>query len=169
VKLLPLGPSYGKKASEVRAMPGKAYLGRWAHLLPQVNQRSAWLRGSERQLSRVPFHIACQLDNQSFNGFDAFRKAFWKSVAADPFVSNTYTSDERRERALKDGIAPRANASQRVTQANLTLTNKVIHELPAGSGVILESSTDHADLDSYQLHHHHPTTAVAVSTRSATC
>lgn len=157
---LPFPAGYGKSAKERRSSPGRTYLGQWVHLLPRVNQRVNWLRGSERQLSRIPFHIACSLDNIDFKSFDDFRVAIWKLIAADAFVNNIYSDDTRRQEAIRKGIAPKADESQRVTQAQPISNGSIKHHVtgssPETSGVILESERRHGDRDSYQIHHHQP-------------
>lgn len=161
--LLPLPAGYGLSASERRGLPGRAYLGQWAHLLPRITAPTQWMRGSDRQLSRIPYHIALQLDNRDFTSFDAFRKRIWQLIAADKLVGNIYEDDGRRRRAIREGIAARAPEGQQVKQTtgdSYRLTGKIKHQViaskPELSSVILESERNPDDLASYQLHHHHP-------------
>lgn len=160
---LPLPAGYGLSATERRKLAGRAYLGQWSHLLPRVSEKTSWLRGSDRQLSRIPYHIAVQLDNQDFSSFDAFRVKVWKLIAADPFVGNIYSDNQRRERAMKDGIAPLASETQQVLKSSSdstsfpgTIKHQVMGSKPEFNSVILESQFAEASLGAYQLHHHNP-------------
>ncbi|MGH8439753.1 MAG: S-type pyocin domain-containing protein [Pseudomonas sp.] len=72
-----------------------------------------WLAGAGVGLgSPVPTRIADQLRGREFSSFDAFRKAFWKAVAADPELSRQF-----KPRNLSDmakGFAPAAPKSEHV-------------------------------------------------------
>ena len=159
---LPLPAGYGLTATEQRDLPGRAYLGQWSHLLPRITEKTSWLRGSENQLSRIPFHIAIQLDNRDFSSFNAFRIQVWKLIAANPFVQDIYSDSERRQRAIKEGIAPLAPENQQTrksTKDSYIFSGGIKHQVsgskPELNSVILESERVN-DLGSYQLHHNKP-------------
>ena len=162
--MLALPPWHGEgmSATERRNQPGRAFLGRYTHLLPRVTTRREWLRG-DRQLSRIPYHIAEKLDNRDFSSFDSFRTALWKLVAADGLVSGIYTDDERRRTAMRTGVAPRAPASQQVTRTKLILSGGVEAHVKGAradtDGLILAAEVDPETLSSYQVHHHPPINA----------
>ncbi len=48
--------------------------------------------------------IADKLRGREFNSFDAFRRALWKAVAADPELSKQFESDDIK--LMKIGYAP---------------------------------------------------------------
>ncbi|WP_208717366.1 S-type pyocin domain-containing protein [Pantoea cypripedii] len=77
-----------------------------------------WLAGASEGLgSPVPTRIADRLRDREFSSFDAFRKAFWQEVAADPELAAQF-SDFMQGR-MKNGSSPRVrngeNAGKRVT------------------------------------------------------
>jgi hypothetical protein len=157
VKLL--GPA--RTAEQWRNSPGRAMLGPHAHLLPRITQKCDWLRGDEA-LSRLPFHIANQLADQTFATFDDLRVAFWKLVAKDPFVKGIYKTEERCKQGAARGLAPLAPESQQVVAIDRDVDPAiVIAQLPAApdgtpGGVMYASDAKAEDLGSYVLHHIHP-------------
>jgi len=158
---LPLPAGYGLSATECRELAGKSYLGQWSHLLPRISTKTSWLRGSDNQLSRIPYHIAVKLDNRQFSSFNAFRIETWKLIAADPFVCNIYSDEERKKRAVKKGIAPLAPEMQQINKTkkdSYIYSGAIKHQVVGSSfnSVILESERSDESLGSYQLHHHHP-------------
>lgn len=52
----------------------------------------------------IPSQIADKLRGREFGSFDAFRKAFWKAVAADPELSKQF--DSYNLNTMKNGRAP---------------------------------------------------------------
>jgi hypothetical protein len=72
-----------------------------------------WLAGAGAgEGSPVPTRIADQLRGREFSSFDAFRKAFWKAVAADSELSRQF-----KPRNLSDmakGFAPAAPKSEQI-------------------------------------------------------
>ena len=121
------------------------------------------MRGSDRQLSRIPYHIAVRLDNLDFSSFDAFRVKVWRLIAADPFVCDIYSDSQRRERAIKEGIAPLAPETQQVIKSSTgsyffpgAVKHRVMGSTPELNSVVLESEMTADSLGSYQLHHHKP-------------
>ncbi|MBP2199476.1 3',5'-cyclic AMP phosphodiesterase CpdA [Pantoea cypripedii] len=65
-----------------------------------------WLAGASEGLgSPVPTRIADRLRDREFSSFDAFRKAFWQEVAADPELAAQFkTSNLGR---MRKGLSPR--------------------------------------------------------------
>lgn len=158
---LPLPAGYGLSATERRKLAGRAYLGQWSHLLPRITSKSSWLRGSDKQLSRIPYHIAIKIDNQNFSSFDAFRVKVWKLIAADPFVCDIYSDPVRRQLAIDTGIAPLAPEMQQIlktTKDSFAYSGAIKHHVISSefNSVILESERLEESLGSYQLHHHRP-------------
>lgn len=161
--LLPLPAGYGLSATERRGLPGRAYLGEWTHRLPRVTAPCAWMRGTDKQLSRIPYHIALMLDNRDFASFDALRKRIWQLIAGDALVSDIYADPGRRQRAISEGIAPLAPEGQQINRTTAdsyrlsgTVKHRVSGSRPGLDSVILESERVPEDLASYQLHHHRP-------------
>ncbi|AIL61983.1 S-type pyocin domain-containing protein [Pseudomonas alkylphenolica] len=72
-----------------------------------------WLAGAGVGLgSPVPTRIADQLRGLEFSSFDAFRKAFWQAIAADPELSRQFKS--RNLSDMAKGFAPAAPKSEHV-------------------------------------------------------
>lgn len=148
-----------RTATELRNTAGIATIRR-RDLLPVVKQAGTWLRGDD-VLARIPLHVAEQMNLLSFSTFDALRKDFWRRVAADPLLQEIYQDASRRQRAMREGVAPLAPESQQIVKLTRETSDRVKAELPGADadtvgGVILESEVDPDSLKSYQLHHQHP-------------
>lgn len=64
-----------------------------------------WLEAaSQSSGAGFPVQVAEQLRGREFSSFDAFRKAFWEAVAADPVLSKQFISSNIS--LLSDGKAP---------------------------------------------------------------
>ena len=73
----------------------------------------AWLGAASQPAgAAVPSQIAAQLKGREFKTFRAFREAFWKAVAGDPFLSAQFTQLNNVD--MRNGLAPRARESDQV-------------------------------------------------------
>ncbi|MDE1186590.1 MAG: S-type pyocin domain-containing protein [Pantoea sp.] len=72
-----------------------------------------WLAGASEGLgSPVPTRIADRLRDREFSSFDAFRKAFWQEVAADPELAAQFTAQNVGR--MRKGSAPRVSMKEGV-------------------------------------------------------
>lgn len=72
---------------------------------------SHWLAGaSEGEGAAIPSQIADKLRGTRYSSFDAFRRAFWKSVATDPDLSKQF--DPNSLDTMKKGRAPFAREQE---------------------------------------------------------
>lgn len=60
----------------------------------------------------IPAQIADKLRGREFSSFKAFRRAFWKAVAADSDLENKFTQINKLD--IRKGISPVADKSERV-------------------------------------------------------
>lgn len=60
----------------------------------------------------IPAQIADKLRGREFSSFKAFRRAFWKAVAADSDLENKFTQINKLD--IRKGISPIADKSERV-------------------------------------------------------
>ncbi|PKA68001.1 S-type pyocin [Pseudomonas baetica] len=60
----------------------------------------------------IPAQIADKLRGREFSSFKAFRRAFWKAVAADSDLDNKFTQINKLD--IRKGISPVADKSERV-------------------------------------------------------
>ena len=73
---------------------------------------AGWLGLTEGTGARIPKQIADQLRGRTFGSFSSFRRALWKSVAADPILSGRFTPLNLN--SMRRGYAPYAPLDQRV-------------------------------------------------------
>lgn len=67
------------------------------------------LRGTQQNAGFVPLEVAKMLEGQTFKSFDAFRNAFWKSVAKSKYAGEFGTYNIGR---MSLGFAPEAPSSK---------------------------------------------------------
>lgn len=94
-----------------------------------------WLAGAGVGLgSPVPTRIADQLRGREFSSFDAFRKAFWKAVAADPELSRQF-----KPRNLSDMAKGFAPAAPKIEHAGKRISFELHHvELIKDGGAVYD-------------------------------
>lgn len=72
------------------------------------NVGNNWIGGaSTEDGAPVPSQIADKLRGKTFSSFDSFRRAFWKTVAADPALSKQFSEADINQ--MKAGRAPTAD------------------------------------------------------------
>ena len=78
------------------------------------NVGNTWLSGSAGtgDGAPIPSKVADKLRGRKFGNFDAFRRAFWKEVAADPELSKQF--DPNSLDTMNKGRAPFARKSERI-------------------------------------------------------
>ncbi|MDQ8195653.1 RHS repeat-associated core domain-containing protein [Coraliomargarita sp. SDUM461004] len=80
--------------------------------LPTIQPGQRWLRGSQGNAARVPNQIAERLAGREFSNFNQLREAFWREVAADPVLSQQFSSANLAR--MQRGRAPFAITEQQV-------------------------------------------------------
>lgn len=92
-----------------------------------------WLNPSAKpEGSPIPAHIAALLTGKRYANFKAFRKAFWKAVAADRGLATQFNKDNNKRMA--EGLAPRAQHSEHVGKRKSFEIHHV-HEIGKGGAV----------------------------------
>lgn len=112
-------------AKALRNSPGMVTGG---DLLPNITGK--WLRGSHGNAGNVPGQVASKLHGSEFKNFDAFRSAFWKSVADTPELASQFNAGNRA--LMKNGNAPRVSTLQK--GANGSDTFQLHHAVPIQRG-----------------------------------
>lgn len=84
-----------------------------------------WLgEATQEEGAAIPAHIAELLKGREYRNFNAFRRAFWKSIANDGELSKQFNDRDLR-RMKKHGYAPTAPYSDR----HKTQTSYVLHHI----------------------------------------
>jgi hypothetical protein len=92
-----------------------------------------WLNPSAKpEGSPIPAHIAELLTGRRYANFKAFRKAFWKAVAADRGLAAQFNKDNNKR--MTEGLAPRAQHSEHVGKKKSFEIHHV-HEVGKGGAV----------------------------------
>ncbi|MHA3734868.1 S-type pyocin domain-containing protein [Pseudomonas sp. Eth.TT006] len=77
----------------------------------------------------IPAQIADKLRGRRFSNFRAFRKAFWKAIGKDQTLYEQFSEVSKKD--LRDGLAPRAPASE---QIGLRKKLEIHHIVPINKG-----------------------------------
>jgi len=102
-----LGLPSPRTATQIRNTPGGATGG---FELPNI--LGQWLRGSHGNAGLMPKQIADQLRGRSFRDFGHFRGEFWKAVANDPALSQSFGPANLVR--MHEGLAPYVVKGQRL-------------------------------------------------------
>jgi len=96
-----------KKRKSRRYQPGVVSGG---ENLKIIEEGIRWFKGSDRNVALMPGQIAERMRGKKYDGWDNFRRAFWKQVSKSPRL-NRYFSPTSKTR-IRRGYAPRVPSNQ---------------------------------------------------------
>jgi hypothetical protein len=86
-----------------RSVSGTAMMG------SELSNPPVLMRGTHHSAGKVPLEVAEKMNGKTFESFDAFRKAFWKTMADSSYAKEF---GEASISDMRKGIAPRVHDSQ---------------------------------------------------------
>jgi hypothetical protein len=89
-----------------------------------------WLDRLGTDPAPVPEQVAAQLAGRDFSNFDAFRRSFWKAVAADAVLGAQFSPVNLIN--MREGKAPRASSAQEVGKRQVYELHHIVYIAKGG-------------------------------------